>query len=47
VATQLAFEKVIAGEAESTPALEGEGLVSFDFDGFGFLMREDYTRIEE
>jgi len=47
VATQQAFEKIIAGEAESTPASEGEGLVSFEFNGFGFLMREDYTRIEE
>lgn len=44
VATQKAFEQVLAGKAKATP--EWEGVVTFDFDGFGFLMREDYTSIE-
>lgn len=41
---QKAFDQVIAGQAEPVPAWEGT--VTFEFDGFGFLMREDYTRPE-
>jgi glyoxylase-like metal-dependent hydrolase (beta-lactamase superfamily II) len=44
LATQAAFEQVLAGEAEATPTWEG--VVTFEFDGFGFLMREDYTQLE-
>ena len=37
---QNAFDQVLAGRAEPTPAWTGT--VTFEFDGFGFLMREDY-----
>jgi glyoxylase-like metal-dependent hydrolase (beta-lactamase superfamily II) len=43
-ATQAAFEQVLAGKVEATAAWEGA--VTFEFDGFGFLMREDYTQLE-
>ncbi len=39
------FEIVIAGQVE--PVATGDGTVEFPFAGFGFLMREDYYRIEE
>ena len=35
-----AFEKVLAGEAPSQPSFEGT--VTYDFEGFGFLMRPDF-----
>lgn len=43
--TQKALELVFQGKAKAKSAREG--LVAFEFDGFGFLMREDYTRISE
>lgn len=39
------FDVVLAGEAEPTPTWEG--VVTFDFDNFGFLMREDYNRLAD
>jgi glyoxylase-like metal-dependent hydrolase (beta-lactamase superfamily II) len=39
------FATVLAGKAQATPAWEG--VVTFEFDGFGFLMREDYTTLPE
>ena len=39
---QRAFDLIIEGKAESVPAWEG--VVTFEFDGFGFLMREDKDR---
>jgi glyoxylase-like metal-dependent hydrolase (beta-lactamase superfamily II) len=44
VATQNAFEQILAGEVEATPTWEG--VVTFEFDGFGFLMRENYTQLQ-
>jgi hypothetical protein len=38
-----AFDLVLAGKAKASPAWEG--VVTFEFDGFGFLMREDNTRL--
>jgi len=43
VKTQKAFDLVLKGEAKATP--DGEGVVIFKFDGFSFLMREDYTSL--
>ncbi|MCW8845359.1 MAG: MBL fold metallo-hydrolase [Gammaproteobacteria bacterium] len=43
--TQKAFDIVLAGKA--TPVPTWEGVVTFEFDGFGFLMREDYTSLKE
>ncbi|MCJ7557618.1 MAG: MBL fold metallo-hydrolase [Gammaproteobacteria bacterium] len=43
--TQKAFDIVLAGKA--TPVPTWEGVVTFEFDGFGFLMREDYTTIKD
>jgi glyoxylase-like metal-dependent hydrolase (beta-lactamase superfamily II) len=40
---QRAFELVLKGEAKSTPTWEG--VVTFEFEGFGFLMRENNTRL--
>ncbi len=40
---QKAFELILQGQAKSVPTWEG--VVTFEFDGFGFLMREDYTTI--
>ena len=40
-----AFAIVLAGKA--TPVPTWEGVVTFEFDGFGFLMREDYTSLGE
>ena len=37
------FDSVLAGKAQATPTWEG--VVTFDFGDFGFLMREDYTSI--
>ncbi len=39
-----AFERVIAGKAKSRPTWDG--VVTFDFEGFGFLMRADYTSLD-
>ncbi len=41
--TQKAFELVLEGKA--TPVPTWEGVVTFEFEGFGFLMREDNTRL--
>jgi len=43
VKTQKALEIVFQGKAKPKPSWEGA--VTFEFDGFGFLMREDYTTI--
>ncbi len=43
VKVQKAFDLVLAGEAEPVPTWEG--VVTFEFEGFGFLMREDNTRL--
>jgi hypothetical protein len=43
VETQKALELVLQGKAKPIPT--GEGTVVFEFEGFGFLMREDYTTI--
>ena len=43
VEAQRAFELVLQGKAESVPTWEG--VVTFEFEGFGFLMREDNTRL--
>ncbi len=45
IETQKAFEQVLAGTARSTPAWEGA--VTFEFDDFGFLMRENYTSLDD
>ncbi|MGB5738497.1 MAG: MBL fold metallo-hydrolase [Woeseia sp.] len=37
------LDLVLAGKASATPSWEG--VVTFEFDGYGFLMREDYTSI--
>jgi len=41
--TQAALELVFRGKAR--PVSTWEGVVTFEFDGFGFVMREDYTTI--
>jgi glyoxylase-like metal-dependent hydrolase (beta-lactamase superfamily II) len=41
--TQRAFDIVLAGKAKPVPTWDG--VVTFEFDGFGFLMREDNTRL--
>lgn len=41
VEAQRAFELVLEGKAEPVPTWEG--VVTFEFEGFGFLMRENYT----
>lgn len=41
--TQEALEQILQGKAKSVPAWAG--VVSFEFGGFGFLMRDDYTTI--
>jgi glyoxylase-like metal-dependent hydrolase (beta-lactamase superfamily II) len=43
VSAREAFDLVVTGEALSHPSFDGT--VTFEFDGFGFLMRADYTRI--
>lgn len=43
IEAQRAFDLVIDGKAEPIPAWEG--VVTFEFDGFGFLMREDNSRL--
>ncbi|MBE9538990.1 MAG: MBL fold metallo-hydrolase [Proteobacteria bacterium] len=40
---QQAFDLVLEGKAEPVPMWEG--VVTFQFDGFGFLMREDNTQL--
>jgi glyoxylase-like metal-dependent hydrolase (beta-lactamase superfamily II) len=45
VETQNAFELVLQGKAKPVPTWEG--VVTFEFEGFGFLMREDYTTISD
>ncbi|MCP3675831.1 MAG: MBL fold metallo-hydrolase, partial [Gammaproteobacteria bacterium] len=45
IKTQEALEVVFRGNAKSVPTWEGA--VTFNFDGFGFLMREDYNTIYE
>ena len=41
VKTQKALQLVFQGKAEAVPTWEG--VVTFEFEGFGFLMRDDYT----
>lgn len=41
--TRKAFDVVLDGKA--TPVPTWEGVVTFEFEGFGFLMREDNTRL--
>lgn len=43
IKAQQAFELVLEGKA--TPVPTWEGVVTFEFEGFGFLMREDNTRL--
>ena len=43
VEAQHAFDLVLQGKATPVPAWEGT--VTFEFEGFGFLMREDYTHL--
>jgi glyoxylase-like metal-dependent hydrolase (beta-lactamase superfamily II) len=43
VEVQQAFDLVLEGEAKPIPTWEGT--VTFEFEGFGFLMRDDYTRL--
>ncbi len=43
VEAQNAFDLVLQGKATPVPAWEGT--VTFEFEGFGFLMREDYTHL--
>ena len=43
--TQTALEIVFQGKAEPVPTWEG--VVTFEFEGFGFLMREDYTTVAD
>jgi hypothetical protein len=43
VEVQNALEIVLQGKAEPVPAWEG--VVTFEFGGFSFLMREDYTTV--
>jgi glyoxylase-like metal-dependent hydrolase (beta-lactamase superfamily II) len=45
VETLHAFELVLEGKAKPVPAWEG--VVAFEFEGFGFLMREDDTTTSE
>jgi len=45
VETQKALELVLQGKAKPVPTWEGA--VTFEFEGFGFLMREDYTTISD
>lgn len=43
--TQRALKIVFQGKAEPVPTWEG--VVTFEFEGFGFLMREDYTTVAD
>jgi pimeloyl-ACP methyl ester carboxylesterase/glyoxylase-like metal-dependent hydrolase (beta-lactamase superfamily II) len=43
VETQKALELILQGKAKPVP--DREGLVMFEFEGFSFLMREDYTTV--
>ncbi len=43
VEVQKAFDLVLAGKAKPVPTWEGT--VTFEFEDFGFLMREEYTRL--
>jgi glyoxylase-like metal-dependent hydrolase (beta-lactamase superfamily II) len=45
VKTQHAFERVLQGKAKPVPTWEG--VVTFEFEGFAFLMREDYTTVSD
>jgi hypothetical protein len=45
VETQNAFGRVLQGKAKPVPTWEG--VVTFEFEGFGFLMREDYTTVSD
>lgn len=42
IEAQRAIKLVLDGKAKAVP--EGNGLVTFEFEGFSFLMREDYNR---
>lgn len=41
-AAREAFEQIVSGKAAGDPEPGWEGVLSFGFEGFGFLMREDY-----
>ena len=43
--TQRALEMVFQGKAKPVPTWEG--VVTFEFEGFGFLMRNDYTTVAD
>jgi len=43
--TRNALQLILDGKAEAIP--DRDGLVMFEFDGFGFLMREDYTTVSD
>jgi glyoxylase-like metal-dependent hydrolase (beta-lactamase superfamily II) len=43
IEVQKAFDQVLAGKAKPVPTWEG--VVTFEFEGFGFLMREDRTHL--
>jgi glyoxylase-like metal-dependent hydrolase (beta-lactamase superfamily II) len=43
--THKALQLVLQGKARPVPAREG--VLAFEFEGFGFLMREDYTTTSE
>ena len=43
IEVQQAFDSVLAGKAKPVPTWKGT--VTFEFEGFGFLMRADYTRL--
>ena len=43
VEVRQAFDLVLAGKVKPVPTWEGT--VTFEFEGFGFLMREDYTHL--
>ncbi len=42
---QKAFDQVLSGQAKPTPTWEG--VVTYEFEGFGFLMRENYTSLSD
>lgn len=47
IETQKALDLVLQGKAKAKHVPDFEGVVAFDFKGFGFLMRKDYTSIAD
>jgi len=41
-ATVQAFEEIVSGKASGSPEPGWEGVLRYGFEGFGFLLREDY-----